>query len=137
MQAQLIEGPDDHHWVLLGHRVTQMVIDAGAVRLQTWSLDASAEVRLGAPFTLRLASGAARTLDPEATESLAPALALLRRPLRSLTMTRGGELTVEFGDGAVVTARPHPRLDAWEVQGAGALEGMSYRCGAGGGVPWG
>ena len=27
MKAQLIESEDEHHWVLLDHRVTQLVID--------------------------------------------------------------------------------------------------------------
>lgn len=136
MKGQLIERDDEHHWVLLDHRVTQLLIDARSFRLQTWSLDGSAEIRLGAPFTLRTSGGAARILDPLDTEALGPALGLLRRELRSLTVTRSSVLTVEFGDGSAITARPHPRHDAWQVEGAGVLEGMSYRCTVGGGSPW-
>jgi hypothetical protein len=137
MKATLIESPEEHHWVLLDSRVTQLLIDANSFRFQAWSLDASAEVRVGVPFTLRLPSGAERSLDPEQTEGLAPALAILRRPLQSLTITRGGELTVDFGDGMSIVVRPHPRYEAWEVQGGGSLEGMDYLCHVGGGAPWG
>ena len=136
MKASLIESQDEHHWVLLDHRVTQLLIDADSVRLQTWSLDGSADVRLAAPFTLRPASGADRGLDPAATESLAPALALLRRGIRSLTVARTGTLTLSFSDGSSIIAEPHPRLESWEVHGGGVLEGMSYICAPGGGAPW-
>jgi hypothetical protein len=137
MKATLIESPEEHHWVLLDSRVTQLLIDPRSFRFQTWSLDASLEVRIGAPFALRLPSGVERTLDPEQTEGLAPALGILRRPLQNLTITRRGELTVAFGDGLTIVVRPHPRYEAWEVQGGGSLEGMVYTCDVGGGSPWG
>lgn len=135
MTASLIESPDEHHLVLLDTRVTQLSADARALRLQTWSLEASLEIRIGAPFTLRLGEGATRALDPELPESLAPTLALLQRPVRSLTMTVAGELVVVVGDGEL-RVRAHARRDAWEVQGAGALEGLLYRAVPGGGAPW-
>jgi Family of unknown function (DUF6188) len=136
MKATLIESAQEHHWVLLDARVTQLVIDPSSFRFQAWSLDASAEVRVAAPFTLHLPSGAERSFDPEQTEGLAPALAILRRPLQSLTITRAGELTADFGDGMSIVVRPHARYEAWEVQGGGSLEGMDYLCHAGGGTPW-
>jgi len=136
MQASLIESPDEHHWVLLDHRVTQLVVDVRSLRLQTWSLDGSTELRLAAPFALRSAAGVERTLDPAETLGLAPALALLRRRVASLTVTRAGDLTVEFGDGTALVARPSPRAEAWELQGGGTLEGMAYRCPPGGDMAW-
>jgi hypothetical protein len=136
MQATLIESADEHHWVLLDHRVTQLVFDPGSFRLQTWSLDGSAELRLGAPFRLRLATGGAeRVLDPAATETLAPVLGLLRRAAESLTVTRAGALTLAFRDGAAVVAEAAGKGTAWEVTGGGVLEGMAYR-GVAGVVPW-
>ena len=134
-RATLIESSDEHHWVLLDHRVTQLVIDMRSLRLQTWSLDASAEIRLSVPFTLRLPSGAERPMDPERTETLAPALAVLRRYVQSVTATRHGELTVELGEGYALVVRPGVRADAWEISGGGALEGMSYRARPGR-APW-
>jgi hypothetical protein len=126
MGATLIESPDEHHWVLLDHKVTQIVVDASSFRVQTWSLEGSAEVRCSAPFTIRQASGAERTIDPMQTETLAPILALLRRRLESLTITRDGELTAAFSGGLSLVVSGGRRIAAWEVHGGGALEGMSY-----------
>jgi hypothetical protein len=144
MGATLIESPDEHHWVLLDHQVTQIVIAVGSFRVQTWSLEGSAEIRCSAAFTLRHGSGTERTIDPAEMETLAPLLSLLRRRLESITVTRDGELTATFsggmslvvrGDRATaagrVPAKPGAREAGggnapWEVQGGGALEGMSY-----------
>jgi hypothetical protein len=133
MGATLIESPDEHHWVLLDHQVTQLVFDASSFRIQTWSLEGSAEIRCSAPFTLRQFSGSERTMDPTQTETLAPLLSVLRRRVESLTITRDGELTVAFSGGlSIVVSAPRAsgtsggRAAGWEVQGGGALEGMSY-----------
>ena len=126
MNAQLIESEDEHHWVLLDHRVTQLVIDRSSIRLQTWSLDGSADVRLAAPFAVQLASGATRRIDPVDTERLAPCLALVGLGVRSVTVTRNGTLTLAFTDGSSITSTPDPRRSAWDVQGGGILEGMAY-----------
>jgi hypothetical protein len=134
--ATLEELPDGHHWLLQGHRVTQLTVDLSSVRLQTWTLQASAEVRLGAPFLLGRTDAPRHELDPAQPAGLAPLLALLGRAVEWLTITRQGVLTVGFGDGTTITAAPHPVYEAWEVQGGGALEGMSYGCEPGGGTPW-
>ncbi len=132
MGATLIESPDEHHWVLLDHQVTQLIIDVGSFRLQTWSLEGSAEIRCSAAFTLRQGSGAERTIDPAETETLAPLLSLLHRRLESITITRDGELTATFSGGISLvasgarTTAGGRRNAPWEVQGGGALEGMSY-----------
>jgi hypothetical protein len=125
--ATLVESPDEHHWVLLDHQVTSLVVDATSFRVQTWSLDASAEIRCAAPFILRQASGAERVLDPTDSETLAPILALVRRRLESITVTRDGELTAAFSGGLSLVVARRRGLLAWEVQGGGSLEGMSYR----------
>ena len=133
MGATLIESPDEHHWVLLDHQITQIAVDTSSFRIQTWSLEGSAEIRCSAPFTLRQASGSERIIDPTESETLAPLLALLRRRVESLTITREGELTVGFSGGSsIVVGAPRTsgsgsrRAVGWEVQGGGALEGMSY-----------
>lgn len=136
MPATLLESPDEHHWMLLDHRVIQLVFDVRSLRMLTWSLDSSVEVRLAAPFALESPRGGGRRLDPERTEGLGPALALLRRPVQSLTISRGGELALELGDGAVLRAAPSARVEAWDVVGAGSMEGMSYRCHTDGRAPW-
>ena len=60
MTASLDELPDRHRWTLHDHRVTQLVVELGGVRLVTWTLHASLDVRLGAAFTLRQADGVER-----------------------------------------------------------------------------
>jgi hypothetical protein len=126
VNAQLIESEDEHHWVLLDHRVTQLVIDRSSIRIQTWSLEGSADVRLAAPFVVNLASGASRHIDPSDTERLAPCLALGGLGVRSVTVTRTGTLTLAFSDGSSIAASPDPRRQGWDVQGGGILEGMAY-----------
>lgn len=126
MKAQLIESQDEHHWVLLDHRVTQLVIDRSSIRIQTWSLDGSADIRLSAAFAMQLASGATRHIDPADTERLAPCLALVGLGVRSVTVTRTGTLTLAFTDSSSISASPDPRRSAWDVQGGGVLEGMAY-----------
>ena len=131
-----MESPGEHHWVLLDHRVTQLAFDTESVRLHTWALDGSTELRVAAPFSLRTAAGGGRLHDPDDTAALAPVLALLRRRLTALTITRAGELTADFEGGLALEVPPSPRRSAWELQGGGALEGVVYRCPVGGGVPW-
>jgi hypothetical protein len=126
VKAQLIESEDEHHWVLLDHRVIQLVIDRGSIRIQTWSLDGSADIRLAAPFVAHLGTGATRHIDPADTERLAPCLTLVGLGVRSVTVARGGTLTLAFTDGSTLTAPPDPRHSAWDVQGGGVLEGMAY-----------
>jgi Family of unknown function (DUF6188) len=126
VNAQLIESEDEHHWVLLDHRVTQLVIDRTSIRLQTWSLEGSADIRLAGPFVLQLASGSTRHIDPTDTERLAPCLAMVGLGVRSVTVTRNGTLTFALTDGSTVSVAPDPRRAAWDVQGGGILEGMAY-----------
>lgn len=126
MNAQLIESEDEHHWVLLDHRVTQLVIERASIRFQTWSLDGSADIRVSAPFVLRLASGGTRHIDPADTERLAPCLAMVGLGVRSVTVTRAGILTLAFTDSSTIAVAPDPRRSAWDVQGGGILEGMAY-----------
>ena len=126
MKAQLIESDEEHHWVLLDHRVTQLVIDQTSIRVQTWSLDGSADIRLGAPFSYQLANGSTRLLDPVETERLSPCLGWVGLGVRSITVTRAGTLSLAFSDGSAISAAPDPRRTAWDVQGGGILEGMAY-----------
>ena len=136
MSAEVTLSPGEHRWVLAGHRVTQIAVDLTSFRFLTWTLDASAEIRLLVPFTFHEPDGVQRSLDPEEPEQLAPLLSLLGRSIELIVVTRRGELRLAFGDGSSLVAASHPRVLAWEVQGGGALEGMAYRCEPGGGRPW-
>ena len=136
MSATLDESPDRHVLTLLDHRVTQFVVELGAVRLLTWTLHDALELRVGVAFQLRQADGLSRRIDPAEPEQLAPLLTLVGRRAESLEVERDGALLVAFSDGTLVTVAPHVRHEAWRLQGAGGLEGLDYRCPAGGGAPW-
>lgn len=136
MTADFSELPDRHIWTLHDHRVTQMAVELGAVRLVTWTLDASVDLRLETPFTLRQADGVERLTDPDEPEQLAPLLTLVGRWIETVTVTQRAELLATFSDGTVIYAGPDTRYEAWQVQGGGALEGVSYVARPGGGVPW-
>jgi hypothetical protein len=136
MTAEVSETPNEHRWTLQGHRITQLTVELGSFRLLTWTLEASAEVRLAAPFTFREPDAIERIVDPDEPEQISPLLSLVGRTMNLLVATRRGELMLAFGDGSSLRVPPHPRFEAWEVQGGGALEGMSYLCGPGGGPPW-
>src|SRR5437868_4579422 len=94
MSATLDELPDRHVWTLHDHRVTQLVVELGAVRLVTWTLHASLDVRLGTAFTVRQADGIDRTADPDEPEQLAPLLTLVGRWAETLTATTEAQLVV-------------------------------------------
>ena len=136
MSATFEEHDDRHVWTLHDHRVTQLVIELGAARLVTWTLNASLDVRLGVPFTVRQADGVERPTDPDEPEQLAPLLTLVGRWMETLTVTAGGDLVLAFSDGTVVSAHTDRRYEAWQVQGGGALEGLAYVARPGGGAPW-
>jgi hypothetical protein len=136
VSATLDETPDRHVLTLLDHRVTQFIVELGAVRILTWTLHDALELRVGVPFMLRQADGIARGIDPQEPEQLAPLLTLVGRRAESLEVGRDGALLVAFSDGTMLSVAPHARHEAWRLQGAGGLEGLDYRCPAGGGAPW-
>ena len=137
MSAHLEELDDRHVWRLSGHRVTQLCVDPSSCRLQSWSLQASLEIRFGVPFQLVLVDGSSREIDPEAPEQVAPLLTTIGREIARLTVTRSGSLEVRLSDASVIAVDSHPRYEAFEVQGGGSLEGMSYRANPGGMSLWG
>lgn len=63
-------------------------------------------------------------------------LTLIGRDLMRLVIHKAGSIEVSLSDGSVLTAAPHARDEAFEINGAGALEGMHYRSRPGGGIPW-
>lgn len=126
MSAELDETPERHRWSFTGHRVTQLCIDPRSIRFHSWSLQASLDVRISAPFVLRQADGDSRTIDPREPEQLAPLLTLVGRTIDSLAIERGVALSMEFSDGTSCHVTSHPRIQAFDVLGGGALEGMEY-----------
>jgi hypothetical protein len=136
MSASLDQLPDALRLTLDDHRVTQLHVELRGVRLLTYSLGDAVELRVGVPFTLEQADGDPRRVDPAEPEQLAPLLTLVGRRAELLQMAEDGALTAGFSDGTVLRVAPHPREEAWQLQGAGGLEGLAYACPAGGGAPW-
>lgn len=136
MSAILDETPGRHAWTLGDHRVTQLLVDLHGFRLQSWALTESLEIRVAAPFRYLQADGSDRTIDPREPEQLAPVLSLLGRLVLGLAVDRDGRLELGFGDGSTLRAERRARGESWEVQGAGALEGLVYRASPGGDAPW-
>ena len=137
MSASIDQLPDGQILTLVDHRVTQLLVELRAVRLLTYSLGDAVELRVGVPFTVEQADGDARRVDPAEPEQLAPLLTLVGRRAELVRMAEDGALTAGFSDGTVVHVEPHAREEAWQLQGAGGLEGLAYACPAGGGPPWG
>lgn len=137
MSASVEERGDAHEWTLEGHRLSELAVDREGLRLQSWSMSESVHLRVLVPFRYAQADGSDRAIDPHEPEQLSPLLSLLGRLVTGATVHADGTLRVRFGDGSTLTCAPDARRDAWELQGAGALEGLGYRAPAGGGVPWG
>ena len=137
MSAALDELPHGHLLTLHDHQVTQLQVELRAVRLLTYSLGDAVELRVGVPFRLVQADGLERRVDPTEPEQLAPLLTLVGRRAEQLEAAESGTLAAAFSDGTVLRVEPHAREEAWQLQGAGGLEGLTYACPAGGGPPWG
>ena len=137
MSAYVEERDDAHEWTLEGHRVAELAVDREGFRLQSWSMTESIFLRVLAPFRYAQADGSDREVDPHEPEQLSPLLPLLGRLVPSVTVRADGRLVVRFGDGSELSCMPRGARDAWELQGAGALEGLAYRAPAAGGTPWG
>jgi hypothetical protein len=136
MTAILQESDERHDWTLGGHRITQLCVDLGACRIQSWSLRDSLEIRLAASFRLTLADGTVREINPEHSERLAPLLTMIGREILHLTVAKSGSLSLRLSDGSTIEIDSHPRHAAFEVNGGGSLEGVAYLARPGGGSPW-
>jgi hypothetical protein len=136
MAAELENFEDQHEWTFSDHRVTQFCVEMTSCRLQSWSLQESIEVRFASPFELTLADGSTRRIDPTAHEQLAPLLTLVGRALVQLVVSRSGDLELRLSDGTVIEMRTRATRASFEVNGAGALEGMTYISGTAGGPLW-
>src|SRR5690348_1558665 len=136
MAAELEDLKDQHAWSFSDHRVTQLCVEMTSCRLQSWSLQESLEVRFASPFELSLADGSTRRIDPTAQEQVAPLLTLVGRALMQLVVSRSGDLDLRLSDGTVIEMRTRATRASFEVNGAGALEGMSYISGVASGPLW-
>ena len=137
MKADFQRAADEHRWNLRDATVTQLVIDPASVRIVSWHLRGSTDIRLGQCFTYTEADGTERLVDPGHPEQAAPLLALVTHRIDEVTVHRSGVLHLRFGDGSRIRIEPHPQFEAWEARGEGALGDLNYLCIPGGGPPWG
>jgi hypothetical protein len=77
-----------------------------------------AEIVVECPFTVSV-QGRENHLDPEDRTNLGPLLGLYPNTLSSLDVAADGTLQVTFETGAVLTVRPDPNYEAWEIAGPG------------------
>jgi hypothetical protein len=136
MPAYLNEERDRHDWQVSDHRVTAIIFDLSSIRLQSWTLSASIEVRLGVPFDLS-AAGHTYRIDPEQPATGAPLLPLLGSEVHQLSVRRTGEMTLHLDDHVSIEVEPHAEYEAWEAEFTGPFARSGYLCGPGGGSPWG
>jgi hypothetical protein len=136
MSAELENFEDHHTWTFSDHRVTMFCVETTSCRLQSWSLQDSVEIRFASSFELTLADGSMRRIDPTAHEQLAPLLTLVGRALLQLVVSRSGDLEIRLSDGSLIEMRTRATRASFEVNGAGALEGMSYVSGVSSGPMW-
>jgi Family of unknown function (DUF6188) len=129
-------GPDKHTWALSGAVVTQLVVDAAAVRLCCVDPSAELEVTLEAPFRYRDTGGVTISLNPAASAELGPALGMLGKDLTALEVSSAGELRLSFADGSWLTSARQEHFESWNVRGRGAVSEIAYLCTPHSGPPW-
>jgi hypothetical protein len=123
-------------WDLSGLAVTQIRIDS-SFQVHLWKLDRDLLLQLTTPFTYHQASGAAVIVDPEALETVVPALAVLHQSAIVFRASSLGRCELRFADGSSLTSQAQPAYEAWESHGSGALESASLLATIGPGSPWG
>jgi hypothetical protein len=72
------------------------------------------ELVIGAPFRLEV-DGVVHGLDPQRWKDLGPLLGLYPSAVRWAWTSVGGDLTVVFDNGAVLSVAPDPTLRAWSL----------------------
>lgn len=86
MPANFEQSPDQHTWTFESQPVTQVCVDRTSCRVESWTLQASLEIRFDAVFGLALADGTYREIDPDASEQVAPMLTLIGREVMRLVV---------------------------------------------------
>ena len=75
-----------------------------------------AQLEIETPFTLTT-NDRAYDLDPQDRAGLGPLLSLYPDQIVHLTMRRDGTLDATFASGSVLTVKPHPKYEAWNIGG--------------------
>lgn len=114
--STLVEHPDYWELPLVGRVVTRCLVDYG-LGLEFFSSETTFEVRIEGRFTLRESGGDRLEMTPESTETLGPALRLLRREVTDARAYKDGRLELAFSDGSFLTAASDEDFEAWEMGG--------------------
>jgi hypothetical protein len=109
----LIESLD--YWLVTveGHPVSQVVLD-WEVRLRVYDAAVDLDIGLTTPFRL-IVGGVKHVVRPGDTETLAPLLGLLRKPVASVLAQKDGHFEVRFSDGDLLQAKPDLVYESWEL----------------------
>jgi hypothetical protein len=75
-----------------------------------------AQLEIETPFTLTTTDGSYE-LDPGDRAGLGPLLSLYPDQIVHLMMRRDGTLDATFASGSVLTVKPHPKYEAWNIAG--------------------
>lgn len=129
-------GEDVQEWRFTDWRITQITIDAASIRLLAWRLEGAAEIRISAPFRFRDRDRESR-VDPGNAPELALMLPVVDRAIEMIRVEGTGALQLRIGGRMILNVEPDRDFEAWEIGGAGMLEGLAYLCPPGGGLPWG
>ena len=100
---------------LVGRLCTRVTVDVYAPPLVLWFLyeGPTARVEISGPFDVSI-NGNLSLLDPAADPGqLAPDLQLVGREVTAATVTEGGDLRLDFSEGATVDVRGDPTSEPW------------------------
>jgi hypothetical protein len=107
---------DGDGWAILPELIlwlSQVSIDY-CFKMLFWSNLGSCEVTIGQPFLFQsLASQ--REIDPENTADLMPVIMLLHQNATRITVSRSGQMRIEFEDGSLIQSDAHDKYEAWTI----------------------
>ena len=120
-------------WVLsLKAPVTNVRIGTG---FDVQLLDGAGRVEISIGNLFRLVQGCVvQEFDPDKFTTLGPALSMVRKTIEQAVAYKNGRLRLEFSDGSLITAGPHPQYEAWQISGWDAPGTMLIVCTPGGGL---
>ncbi len=126
-------------WPLNGHEVTRLCLDY-RFSIEIWwfeegSPDNSVTIVIGNRFSFHH-DGREQSFNPEQAETLGPVLAILHKPVDSLTAYLDGRLVLQFADGAELAVEKDAQYESWETFGKGKLADIGMLCSPHEGPPW-
>ena len=77
-------------------------------------LETKATIVIGAPFNLTRTDDS-WSLDPEDSETMCPALSLVRKKVSNIVIDENGALRMHFDQGYRLTVEPDPHYEAWNL----------------------